>query len=60
MKKIERKSRVLKLHREIVLHLSPDELRQAAGGSNNTPCFGCHSGSGTTRIETQDNNFLKH
>jgi hypothetical protein len=52
MKKIERKSRVLKLHREIVLHLTAEDLRRAAGGTGQTQCSGCgHS----TRLDTEDN-----
>lgn len=53
MKKIERKSRVLKLHREIVVHLTPEHLEQAVGGSSNTNCFGCH-GSGTSDRHNTD------
>ena len=65
MKKIERKSSVLKLHREIVVHLTHESLRQAVGGSSNTACFGCHGGGGggggSTHQETDDNNLpLKH
>lgn len=56
MKKIERKSRVLKLHREIVVHLTPDDLKQAGGASTNTACFGCH-GSGTSSHTDADNQF---
>jgi hypothetical protein len=55
MKKIERKSRVLQLHCEIVVHLSVERLRQAAGGTTNTACNSCH-GSGTS-FRTDDNDF---
>ena len=58
MKKIERKSRVLKLQREIVVHLTHERLQEAVGGSSNTNCFGCQ-GSGTTRHGTDQDDQLE-
>jgi len=59
MKKIERKSRVLKLQREIVVHLTHERLQQAVGGSSNTNCFGCQGGGVTHHGTDQDNQLAQ-
>ena len=55
MKKIERKSRVLQLHREIVVHLTHERLQQAVGASKSN-CWGCQGGgtTGGTLHETDE------
>lgn len=48
MKKIDRHQTKLRLvlHHEVVLHLTPAQLAQAAGASGKTRCEGCRASVG--------------